>query len=113
MKYASVVSGFLVTLFLFSACSATKPGKSNSIKIKVFTYNIHHANPPSKVGLIDLPAIAKVINESKADIVGLQELDVHTTRSGRELDEAVELGRLTGMHHYFVKAIDYAGGEYG
>lgn len=113
MKNVCIIGGFLFTLFLLSACSATKSGKNNPIQIKVLTYNIHHANPPSKPDLIDLPAIAKVIIESKADIVGLQELDVHTERSGKDLDQAAELGKLTGMQHYFVKGIDYQGGEYG
>lgn len=113
MKNIYFIGWILTTFLLFSGCSAIKSSKSNPIQIKVLTYNIHHANPPSKIDLIDLPAIAKVIKESKADIVGLQELDVHTTRSGKELDEAAELGKLTGMNHYFVKAIDYAGGDYG
>ena len=113
MKNVYYFLSFFATLLLISACSATKTGINDKVKIKILTYNIHHANPPSKPGVIDLAAIAKVINESKADIVGLQELDAHTTRSGSELDEAAELGRLTGMYYYFAKAIDFAGGDYG
>lgn len=81
--------------------------------LKVLCYNIHHANPPSKPGLIDLPAIAKVINNSGADLVALQELDINNTRSGKELNQIAELGRLTGMNFFFVKSIDFGGGEYG
>ena len=81
--------------------------------ITVLSYNIHHANPPSKPGLIDLPAIANVIKQQGADLVALQEVDVHTGRSGASLHEAEELARLTGMRAYFAKAIDYGGGEYG
>ncbi|MBK1439123.1 endonuclease/exonuclease/phosphatase family protein [Parapedobacter sp. ISTM3] len=81
--------------------------------LKVLTYNIHHANPPSKQGSIDLEAIARVIRESGAELVALQEVDVYTERSGKHADQAKELGKLTGMHHYFAKAIDYQGGEYG
>lgn len=103
----------IVVVLVLSACSGTRLQKQGPGSIKVLSYNIHHANPPSKPGLIDLEAIAKVIKESEADIVGLQEVDVHTERSGKDLDEAAELGRLTGMHHYFVKGIDYQGGEYG
>lgn len=81
--------------------------------LKVLTYNIHHANPPGHDGLIDLEAIARVIKESGADLVALQEVDVHTIRSGKNVDQASELGRMTGMNSFFVKGIDYQGGEYG
>lgn len=82
-------------------------------KLRVMTYNIHHANPPSKPDLIDLQAIAQVINDHQPDLVALQEVDVNNRRSGENLDESAELGKLTGMHHFFVKAIDYEGGAYG
>lgn len=80
--------------------------------IKVMTYNIHHANPPSKKELIDLDAIAKVINDEKPDIVGLQEVDRFTRRSG-QLDEAKVLAGKTGLFFHFFKAIAYDGGDYG
>lgn len=81
--------------------------------LKILAYNIHHANPPSKPGFIDLPAIARVINASGADLVALQEVDVRTTRAGADSDQAAELGSLTGMYAHFVKAIDHQGGDYG
>lgn len=82
--------------------------------LKVLTYNIHHANPPSKPGVIDVKAIAQVIKESGADLVALQEVDVRTRRSGVDLDQAAELEKLSGMQfHYFAKSIDYEGGDYG
>lgn len=81
--------------------------------IKVLSYNIHHANPPSRPEHVDMAAIAKVIIDSEADLVGLQEIDVHTERSGTDLHQAEKLAELTGMHFYFSKAIDYQGGAYG
>lgn len=92
---------------------ACAPQSAQTDTLKTLTYNIHHANPPSKPGIIDLPAIARVINDSGADLVALQEVDVRTERAGVESDQAAELGRLTGMHHHFVKAIDHQGGDYG
>ncbi|WP_169306858.1 endonuclease/exonuclease/phosphatase family protein [Pedobacter polaris] len=76
------------------------------------TYNIHHANPPSKVGLIDLDAIAEVIKKENPDLVGLQEVDRFTKRSGN-IDEAKILAEKTGMQYQFFKAIDHDGGDYG
>lgn len=82
-------------------------------ELRVLCYNIHHCNPPSKKGVIDMAAIAKVINNAKPDLVALQEVDVNTDRSGKGINQAEELGRLTGMYSFFVKTIDFEGGEYG
>lgn len=82
-------------------------------EIVIMTYNIHHANPPSEKGKIDLDAIANVIRQHKPDLVALQEVDVHTKRSGQEINEAEQLAAKTGMQFYFAKAIDFEGGEYG
>ena len=81
--------------------------------IKVMTYNIHHCNPPLGGEQIDVAAIAKVINDEKPDFVALQEVDVNTERSGKGLNQAKELARLTGMNFFFSKAIDHQGGDYG
>ena len=83
------------------------------LEIKVLSYNVHHCNPPGKPGLIDVDGIAKVISDSNADLVGLQEIDVNNERSGVHLDQAEQLAELTGMHFYFSKGIDYKGGAYG
>lgn len=116
MKYA-----VLVLAVCLLGCTSQKPllveqpvdGSVKKDTLRILTYNIHHANPPSRPDYIDLPAIAKVVLESGADLVALQEVDVHTERSGKESDQAAELGKLTGMYHYFAKAIDYQGGAYG
>ena len=95
-------------LFLHSATAQEK-----KVKLKVLSYNIHIGNPPSQPGVTDLNGIAKVINDSDADLVALQEVDVYTNRSGKDLDQAKELAKLTNRHYYFVKTIDHDGGEYG
>lgn len=83
------------------------------LEIKVLSYNVHHCNPPSKPGLIDVDGIAKVILDAQADLVGLQEIDMNNERSGVHLDQVEKLAELTGMHYYFSKGIDYKGGAYG
>lgn len=91
------------------------PKPSDTGGLKVMTYNIHHANPPAKEaeGTIDLQAIARVINEAKPDLVALQEIDVHTKRSGPGVNEAEVLAKLTGMQAHFSRALSYQGGAYG
>ncbi len=81
--------------------------------LRIMNYNIHHANPPASTTIIDVNAIANIIKQQNPDLVALQEIDVNTTRSGTSLNQAAELGRLTGLKFYFAKTIDYAGGEYG
>lgn len=109
-------------LLLIAACakptyqsSVSTANKTNDFKdeITVLSYNIHHANPPSKPNVIDMNAIANVIRQQQPDLVALQEVDVNTSRSGSTLHQAEELGKRTGMIAYFGKAIDYGGGAYG
>lgn len=80
--------------------------------VKILTYNIHHANPPSTPGKIDIEAIAKVINDSKADIIGIQEVDVNVSRS-EMVNQAEKLAELTGTEYFFSKGIDLEKGYYG
>ena len=55
---------------------------------------------------------AEVIGRVAPDVVALQEVDSVTGRmNGRFIPE--ELGRMTGMHARFCRAIDYDGGGYG
>ena len=61
----------------------------------------------------DLETLAEVIGSASPDIAGLQELDRFTNRSGIEVDQASVLGELTGMQSYFVKTIDWDGGDFG
>src|SRR5690606_38132755 len=81
-------------------------------RIKILSYNIHHGSPPAHANKIDLEAIAKVIKDSDADLVGVQEVDVRVSRSGN-VDQAAKLAELTGMDYFFCKGIDLEEGEYG
>lgn len=105
----------IVGMLLAGVVEARAQQAAPALTLHVMTYNIHHANPPSrsKDSLIDLKAVARVINEAKPDLVALQEVDVHNARAGLQVNEAAELGRLTGMHYYFTRAMYYRGGEYG
>ncbi|MDF3078389.1 MAG: endonuclease/exonuclease/phosphatase [Sphingobacteriaceae bacterium] len=114
-KYISFSLLLAATAFL--SCSKkftqnTQAAKSRTANsILVMTYNIHHCNPPSKEGVIDVEAVANVIREQNPDIVALQEVDVNTDRS--KVNEAQQLADKTGMKYFFAKAIDHQNGEYG
>lgn len=106
-------AAFLAIISL-AACTAGKHSQSaKTTSVSVVSYNIHHANPPSADGKIDMDAIARVLIAAKPDLVALQEVDVHTTRSGSSLHQAEDLAKRLGMKAFFSKGIDYAGGEYG
>jgi endonuclease/exonuclease/phosphatase family metal-dependent hydrolase len=79
-------------------------------QLRVLTYNIHHGQGAD--GKFDLERLAKIIVALKPDLVALQEIDRKTKRADG-VDQAAELGKLTGMHAEFGKAMDYSGGEYG
>lgn len=105
----------LILFFLFGCLLSARlqAQEKSSTELRVLCYNVHHCSPPSLKGGIDIEAIAGVINKLKPDLVALQEIDVNTQRSGKGIDQAKELGRLTGLNAFFVKTIDYEGGEYG
>jgi endonuclease/exonuclease/phosphatase family metal-dependent hydrolase len=101
-----------IVLILVS-CLFTRTHSQETDTLKVLTYNVRHCSPPSHPDQINVEAIARIILDSKAEIVGLQELDVYNERSGIDLHQASRLGELTGMYFYFSKSIDYKGGAYG
>jgi len=78
--------------------------------LRLMTYNIHHGEGTD--GKFDLERIAELIKAQRPDLVAIQEVDVKTKRSSG-IDQAAELGRLTGMHYAFGKFMDYSDGDYG
>ena len=78
--------------------------------VRALTYNIHHGEGTD--GRLDLSRLAAIISSAAPDLVALQEVDLGTARAGG-VDQLAELGRLTGMHPVFGKAMDYQGGAYG
>ncbi len=97
---------FIITVLFFCISSLYAQ------RVKVLSYNIHHANPPGHADKIDLEFIAKVIRDSEADVVGIQEVDINVSRSNN-VDQAQRLAQLTGMNYFFSKGIDLEAGEYG
>lgn len=95
-----------VVATLAAGCAMKEPARS----LRVLSWNLHHGEGMDRV--VDLERIARVIRESGADLVALQEVDVRTVRTG-QVDQAEEYQRLTGLRGAFGKAIDFQGGAYG
>ncbi len=83
--------------------------KGKKPALKVMTYNIAAGANNFKV---DLKKTAEAIKAIDADIIGIQEVDRLTNRSGK-VDQAQVLANLTGYNLVFGKTIDFDGGEYG
>jgi endonuclease/exonuclease/phosphatase family metal-dependent hydrolase len=92
------------------AADASSSPAVKSDTLRVMAYNIRVGKGMDLVN--DLERTAGVIGEQRPDVVMLQEVDSVTSRTGR-VDQAQELGRLTGMHAVFASAISHAGGKYG
>ena len=87
---------------------AVIPPKGQSLR--VMTYNIYGARATNAA---DLDAIAEVIRRQNPDFVTLNEVDVFTNRTGKDVHQARDLAEKLGMEWHFSKAIDRDGGEYG
>ena len=90
---------------------AVIPSKGQSLR--VMTYNIYGARATSPANAADLDAIAEVIRRQNPDFVTLNEVDVFTNRTGKDVHQARDLAEKLGMEWHFSKAIDRDGGEYG
>ena len=71
--------------------------------IRILAYNIHHG--AGMDGILDLRRVAALIRELDPDLVALQEIDSATTRTGG-VDQAAELGRLTGLTPIFGRFVE-------
>ena len=90
---------------------AVIPPKGQSLR--VMTYNIYGARATSPANAADLDALAEVIRRQDPDFVTLNEVDVFTDRTGKDVHQARDLAEKLGMEWHFSKAIDRDGGEYG
>ncbi len=80
------------------------------MKLKAMTYNILSGHNLARD--LNLEHAASVIRMVQPDFVTLNEVRSHTEDIG-PVNQADELGRLTGYYPIFARAIDILGGEYG
>jgi endonuclease/exonuclease/phosphatase family metal-dependent hydrolase len=103
----------LATLLLAATVASTgcaplgqTPGhpEDSGIPVRVMSFNI-------AAGHGDLPRIAEVIRESGAEIVGLQEVDVHWGARSGFVDQATWLAEALGMQVFFAPIYTFPGAE--
>lgn len=90
--------------------TGTSPSTDAVDTVTVLAYNIHHGEGMDSV--LDLERIAFLIGSVDPDLVTLQEIDSVTTRTER-VDQAAELGRLTGLTPVYGRFMPYREGAYG
>ncbi len=112
-------SALLLALFMGTSTIASvwaqqveSAGNSSTatLTVRVMSFNIHHGADKTEKDRLD--EMAQVILDSKACLVGLQEVDIGCNRSGN-VDQMKRLAELTNMHPVYAEHIPYDGGSYG
>jgi endonuclease/exonuclease/phosphatase family metal-dependent hydrolase len=91
----------LTCVFLLTPSVATA---APSRQLKVLTYNIHHGAGID--GVVDLERIAQVIEQSGAEVIGLQEVDNHWSERSHWMDQAAWLAARLKMHFAYAANLD-------
>ncbi|TWD75125.1 endonuclease/exonuclease/phosphatase family metal-dependent hydrolase [Kribbella amoyensis] len=91
-------------LMLTPAVAAAQPDQEVTT-LKAMTFNIHHGAGVLD-GLVNLERIARVISQSGADVIGLQEVDVHFDQRSGFADQAAWLADRLGLQYRFAANLD-------
>lgn len=82
----------------------------NAQSLKIMSYNIHVGQDASNTD--QLKGLARFLKSTKADLIGLQEVDSMCNRSGK-VDQMKFLAEETGMYYAYARHFAYDGGSYG
>lgn len=97
----------VLTVLAFSALPVSPgeaaPGGAPEV-LRVVSFNMHAGIGAD--GELDLERVAEVVLRSRADVVGLQEVDVHFSARSDYVDQATRLAELTGMQAFFAPIYD-------
>lgn len=72
--------------------------------VTVASYNIHHASGAD--GVLDLERIARVLEGTGAEVIGLQEVDRHFGARSEYVDQAAWLAQRLGMSYCYSANLD-------
>lgn len=107
-------AGVLATALLIAGCATPRSqaprARASPDTLRLVAYNVHHGAGMDEA--IDLARIARLLGGLEPDLVALQEVDRGVRRTGG-LDQAAQLGALTGMEPVFGEFMPYQGGSYG
>ena len=95
----------VATVVAGTGVAAAAPGDPPPRPLSVATFNIHHG-----VGLdnvLDLERIAATVESTGAEVIGLQEVDVHFGERSNFVDQARWLADRLGMYVVFGANLDF------
>jgi endonuclease/exonuclease/phosphatase family metal-dependent hydrolase len=101
----AVAGAMTVSAVMYASAGAEQAGPSapavgpKDVSLRVMSYNIGHARGLD--GDVSVHRVAHRIAESGADVIALQEVDVHWSTRSDLRDQAAELAELLDMHVYF------------
>ncbi|MFF0114515.1 endonuclease/exonuclease/phosphatase family protein [Streptomyces prasinus] len=107
----SIATGAALTALLFATASPAPaagtgtPGTgAPGVPLRVATYNIHAG--AGEDGVFDLDRTARALRDLNADVIGLQEVDVHWGDRSDFVDEARALAGKLDMRVFFAPIYD-------
>ncbi|MFF1478440.1 endonuclease/exonuclease/phosphatase family protein [Streptomyces sp. NPDC058301] len=89
-------SALALVLMLISMAAASASSAAARQSLTVLTYNIHHGAGVDDALALD--RVARVVKDSGADVIGLQEVDRHYDARSDFVDQAAWLADRLGMH---------------
>lgn len=102
---AALAAAVLATAVPAADADADSPGaRAPSVPLRVATYNIHAGAGADQV--FDLDRTARAVRDLRADVIGLQEVDVHWGARSDFVDEARALAGKLGMRVFFAPIYD-------
>ncbi len=103
---AVLAAALLATAAPATAAASTAPGAQAAppVPLRVATYNIHAG--AGQDGRFDLDRTADALRALRADVIGLQEVDVHWGARSDHADEARALAGELGMRVFFAPIYD-------
>lgn len=104
MRRIPLLLAALLSLSLFSPVASAAPASHPDVPLRVLNYNVHTGIGAD--GALDLARTAAVIRDSRADVVGLEEVDVHWDARSDFRDQARDLARLLHMRVFFAPIYD-------
>jgi endonuclease/exonuclease/phosphatase family metal-dependent hydrolase len=96
--------GLLMLTPAVTAAATSEPAHRPDRPLRVLTYNIHHGQGID--GVLDLERVATVIDESGADVIGLQEVDKFWSERSNWEDQPAWLARRLDMHVTYAANLD-------
>ena len=105
MNRATLVAAAATLTIAAAACVPPNPPPvPEGREIAAMSFNIHHGVGTDAV--LDLDRIATTVNQSGAEVVGLQEVDRHFSERSTFVDQATYLADNLGMHVVFGANLD-------